>query len=464
MRQALDKFSVSIVNRNGTERAATGAEPGNDREETEPAMSYPGAYTPGPSGPVNQNAIIAAMPGDPLAEAISAGLRQLGWQTVVTNQIAAYAREARICVVPLTPTSVNSSVVSAAITTPGATLVPLVVGQAPLPNAPWATAPIVFMGDPQRAASEIAAAANNIGAPGSPSGYGAPAPSSQYGYPASPSVPMTPGYPGSGPTAQMPGQPYQPASDYQNPASQSQTLYQQGYGQPGQPSSALYGQPYAAAPAAPTKRRVPVWVWIVGGVVALVLIACIGFGAYAYSLAPKITAAETQTALANEATATPVATATPSVPAGFTQYTDDTNGFSVAYPQSWTKSTESSGGDSGVQFLDTSDAADWLVLVSSQTLSPSEVITTENTLLQASSSDQTDTNLQGPTTVTYGGASWTQETADATDSGTTLTASVLATSHGGKEYIVFELASKDSFATIDQQYFQPMLNSFTFAS
>src|SRR5215469_10237935 len=108
--------------------ATTGVEAGNIQEETVPAMSYPGAYIPGPSGPINQNALIVATAGDPLAEALAAGLRQLGWQCVVTEQIAAYAREARICVVPLTPMSVNGSAVAAVIATPGATLVPLVVG------------------------------------------------------------------------------------------------------------------------------------------------------------------------------------------------------------------------------------------------------------------------------------------------------------------------------------------------
>lgn len=59
-------------------------------------MTSPGAYPPTQVGQGNQNAIIAATPGEPLAEALAAELRNLGWNAVVTDQVGPYAREARL--------------------------------------------------------------------------------------------------------------------------------------------------------------------------------------------------------------------------------------------------------------------------------------------------------------------------------------------------------------------------------
>jgi hypothetical protein len=296
------------------------------------------------------------------------------------------------------------------------------------------------MGDPQRAASEIAAAANTIGAPG----YGAPAPNSMYGYGAPAPNSM---YGAPAPNSMYGYGAPAPNSMYGAPASQSQTLYQQG------------GQPYVA-PAAPAKRGVPTWVWIVGGIVALIIVACIALGAVGYFVYyPQITAAETQTAVANSATATPVATATPNIPAGFTQFTDTTDGYSIAYPSSWEKSTASGA----TVIIDVTDNVEVVVGAVNGNLSASEISSQEKGFFQSASGGHYS-NVKGPTKVTYGGESWTKETADMSLAGQPSTASVMIANHGSKAYIIAYSAPKSSFSTLDQQDFEPMLNTIIFLS
>jgi hypothetical protein len=428
-------------------------------------MTYPGSSTTGPSSPANQNAIVAATPGDPLAEAVAAGLRNLGWRVMVTDQAAAYAREARICVALLTPTSVNSPAIASALSVSGAALIPLVAGQTPPPYAPWATQPIVFAGDPQRAANEIAAAAKSLSAstivPGSAPASGAPTGGSYV----SPPTPIA--YPAPNRTVQMPaGQPYQPSPSYPTQAAPAPSYPAPAGPAPGayapapySPGAAPYAPPYSAPPA-PAKPRSR-WPWIVGGIAAAVLIACITLGALAYNnFAPKVFGVETQTAQAGAAAATPAATATPSIPANFTLYTDTADGYRIAYPNTWQKSASNGATD----LLDVQEAADMVIGVSDATLSPSDITAQEKAFFQAVAASGKYSNLQGPTTISYGGASWTQETADVTISNQTLTAAVLATNHGGKAYLIGYLAPKEISTTLNSEDFQPMLNSFAFLS
>jgi hypothetical protein len=404
-------------------------------------MTFPGAYPPAQAGQGNQSAVIAAPPGEQLAEALAAELRNLGWRVAVTEQVEPYAREARVCVVPLTPTSVNSPALAAALATPpSAPLIPLVVGATPLPPGHWATPPITFSGDPAQTAREIAGAASSLGA--------------------APSV---------GPSMQPPAgatMPYAPA-----PASQPLQPYQGGPAYPTQPGYAQYpqgGAPYAppAAPSAPAKRRWPV---IVGVVLAVILVLCVAGGAIAYAglnkFAGKVSigVSQTETALASDsssATSTPVTTATPAIPSDFTPYTDSAAGFSIAYPNTWQKSK--SGND--VLLVDPYEAADMVIGSVNANIPQSDINSTESQFFKSAAGGGSYSNLQGPTTVTYAGESWTEESADITSSSQTLHAVVLVANHGSRAYVIGYLSAKSSFATMDAQDFQPMLNSFTFLS
>ncbi len=403
-------------------------------------MTYQEAYPPAQAGQGNQNAIIAAAPGEPLAEALAAELRNLGWRAVVTDQIGPYAREARVCVAPLTPTTLNSPAIASALATPVAALIPLVVGPTPLPPGPWAIQPVVFSGDPAQTARDIVAAVNNLGAA-----------------PTIPSMqpPMTgPAYPTTGATI-----PYAPAAP-----SQPLQPYQVAPGYPTQAGYAQYpqgGAPYAQPPAPAKRRR---WPMVVGIIAGVVLLLCAVGGVFAYiglhKFAGVVSTGISQTETASAATATPEATATAAIPADYTLFTDSTNGYSIAYPNSWQKQASSSD----VVFLDTSVPADMVIGAVPDNLPQSDIASTESEFFKSVSDGGKISNLKGPTTITLAGESWTQETADITTSGQVIHSVVLATNHGAHAYIVGYLSAKSTFTSLDTQYFQPMLNSFSFQS
>lgn len=404
-------------------------------------MTSPGAYPPTQVGQGNQNAIIAATPGEPLAEALAAELRNLGWNAVVTDQVGPYAREARLCVAPLTPTTLNSPAIASALATPVAALIPLMVGATPLPPGPWATQPLVFSGDPAQTARDIVAVANTLG------GASSTIPSMQppASGPAYPSTGMTTPYAPAAPS--QPLQPYQVAPGYPTQA---------GYGQYPQG-----GAPYAQ-PAAPTKRRR--WPMVVGIIVGVVLLLCVIGGAFAYmglnKFAGQVSTGISQTETASAVTPTPEATATEAIPADYTLFTDSTDGYSIAYPNSWQKSA--TGSD--VIFLDTSVPADMVVGAVPDNLSQSDIASTESQFFKSAAGGGKVSNVKGPTTVTLAGESWTQESADISTSGQTIHAVVLVANHSTRAYIVGYLAAKSNFSSLDTQYFQPMLNTISFQS
>lgn len=411
-------------------------------------MTMPGAYPPGPPSQGNPNLVIAAAPGEPLAEALAAELRNLGWRATVAEQVAPYASEARACVALVTPTSLSSPALASALATQGTPLIPLVVGGAPLPPGPWAVPPIVFSGDPAQAAREIVAAASNLaGAPAT----GGPGATMPY-MPAPPYAPAPP------------SQPFQPYQAMPAPPSQPFQPYQAMPAYPTQPGYTAY--PQGAAPAAPPKRRR--WPIVVGVIAAVLLVLCVGGGALAYAnlrsfvgtVSVGVSQTETaQAALTPQATPTLEATPTPVIPANYTLYTDSSAGYSVAYPDSWTKHVSKSD----VVFDDNNEPADMLVGWIDANFSQSEIKSTETQFFKSvAGSGGTYHNVHGPTTVTLAGESWTKESADISVSGQSVHAIVMMANHGSNSYIISYLATKSSFASLDARYFQPMTQTFSF--
>ncbi|HEU0027933.1 MAG TPA: PsbP-related protein [Ktedonobacterales bacterium] len=416
-------------------------------------MTTPGAYPPGPASQGNYNLVIAATPGEPLAEALAAELRNIGWRASVAEQIAPYVAEARACVALITPTSLTSPALAAALATQGTPLIPLVVGGAPLPPGPWAVPPIAFSGDPAQAARDIAVAASNL--PGMHASGGA-----TMAYPPAPPYAPAP-----------PSQPFQPYQAMPAPPSQPYQPYQAMPAYPTQPGYTAYPQgaaPYAA-PAAPPKRRR--WPVVVGVIAAVLLVLCVGGGAFAYarlnSFVGTVSVSVSQTATAQAAALTPQATATleaaptPIVPANYTLYTDSSDGFSVAYPNSWAKHINKSD----VVFIDNNEPADMVIGAVDANVSQSEIKAVETQFFKsAAGSGGTYHNVHGPVTVTLAGESWTQESADISASGQTVHAVVLMANHGSRSYVIGYLATKSSFASLDTRYFQPILQTFSFVS
>ena len=210
-------------------------------------MTNPGAYPPTQAGQGNQGIVIAAAPGEPLAEAIAAELRRLGWNAAVAERVETYAGMARAYVAPLTPASINSPAVAAALAARGAPLIPLTVGATPLPSGPWAIQPVIFSGDPAQTARDLTTVINNLTGGNATIPFGQqpasrPLGASDYMAPTTP-----PTFPPSqfAPTMEMasPAQPYQSAPSY--PTQQGYTQYPQG------------GAPYAPYGARTRAREAP---------------------------------------------------------------------------------------------------------------------------------------------------------------------------------------------------------------
>jgi hypothetical protein len=208
---------------------------------------------------------------------------------------------------------------------------------------------------------------------------------------------------------------------------------------------------------------------IVGVIIGVLLVLCVGGGAFAYanlrSFVGTVSVGVSQTETASAATATPVATATPEatatpvIPANYTLYTDSSAGYSVAYPNSWTKHVSKSD----VVFDDNNEPADMLVGWVDANISQSEIKSTETQFFKSvAGSGGTYHNVHGPITVTLAGESWTQESADITVSGQTVHAIVLMANHGSNSYLISYLATKSSFASLNARYFQPMVQTFSF--
>jgi hypothetical protein len=371
-------------------------------------MTTPGAYPPGPASQGAPGLIIAATPGEALAEALAAELRALGWRATVAEQLAPHASEARACVALVTPATLSSPALTAALATQGTPLIPLIVGRTPLPSGPWAAPPIAFSGDPAQAARDIVAAADALaGAPGS----------------------------GAEPTLAY------------KPASSSQPL-----------------PPYPAPVASPSlASKRPGWPVIIGVIATVALVSCmVGAFGYARLKSPSGTVSveveQTETAQAFSATATAEAAVTPIIPSNFTLYTDTVGAYNIAYPQGWQKTT--SGGD--IIFLDADDTADMVIGSVAANIPQSEIKATEAQYFKTVAGSGTYSHVQGPIAVTYAGETWQQESADITSAGQTFQAVVLIANHGPRAYIIGYVAPKAGFSSLDLRFFQIMLHSFAF--
>ena len=283
---------------------------------------------------------------------------------------------------------------------------------------------------PPAPASEPAAAGSAAQAPFVP-----PVP---YPYPPQPQPPTTPYVHGA---QQPPAPPY----PYPVPAGTGMPMGQM-------PPMAPVGQM-----PPPKKSRTGL---IVGGIIAGVLVLALiiaVFAALAFVLPAR---SGSNGPVPVTPTAAPV-TPTSSIPSGFLQYTDSAGTFSLYVPSDWTQNTPSNTTGKIVDFTAPDHTGRMRVAVISGTIG-SEGQAFDDGLLQAVVSGGKLSNKQGPTTVTQAGETWTQESADVTDSSGTLHVVADVTTHGSNTFAVLYLGVSDSFSTLDSQDFQPMFTSFQF--
>lgn len=171
---------------------------------------------------------------------------------------------------------------------------------------------------------------------------------------------------------------------------------------------------------------------------------------------------------------TPTPTAPP-LPSGYTLYIDKNGLYSMGIPSEWNNVTDQIAGSSNVSsdsgFVEYLDAAQGGLLAISYTPgSTSELDALESRFFSSAASAMsggaTVSNLSSPSAVTLAGESWTQRSGDITltSYGQTLHLVVIATSHRGHVFLIAYGGLQASFSTMNVNYFQPALATFTFRS
>lgn len=395
-----------------------------------------------PPAPVRQHLLLlAATPGDSLAEALAQEMRRYGWTSVVTDQVEAHATEAQACIVLLSPASLQSRAVTSALSARPANLIPLLLTPMTPPYAPWAVAPFTFSGSVEQIGAAIQQALAGLLAPSAPM-PSAPSPSA-----AAPSMPLYAAGYGAQPTYPM-----------GVPGPQGYPGYSSYSGYPG----------YADAPqpqSAPPKGRGGLALLFAAiGVVALLVVIVGGLYAFRTALASTHRATASATTTATVSLPTPTAT----LPAGFSLYTDPSGAFQLDQPTSWTRTDSTSGTSNDTLWVSKEQTADIVVGDTPGTVSSTDMPTAEtSTFKQVSTSaggSGSYSHLSGPTSVLMAGEDWTQEAADITVHGVVLHGVVMAANHNGNFYLIAYFGLKSDFAALDSHTFQPMLHSLTFLS
>ncbi len=378
--------------------------------------------------------LLAATPGDALAEALAQEMRRYGWTTIVTDQVEAHAAEAQACIVLLSPASLQSRAVTSALEARPANLIPLLLTPMTPPYAPWAVAPFTFSGSVEQIGATIQQALAGLLRPSAPSPSAAAPSMPLYaaGYGAQPTYPMgvpgPQGYPG-----------YSTYSGYT------------GYADAPQPQS-----------APPKGKGGLALIFAAIGVVALLVVIVGGLYAFRTALASTHQATASATTTATISLPTPTAT----LPAGFSLYTDQSGKFQLAQPTSWTRTVSSSSSVDDVLWVSQEKTADIVIGHSAGTATSADITSAEtNTFKQFSLSaggDGSYNHFAGPTSVLMAGENWTQEAADVPIHGVVLHGIVIAVDHQGSFYIIAYFGLKSDFASLDSHTFQPMLHSFTF--
>lgn len=378
-----------------------------------------------PLSPARQHLLlIAASPGDSLAEALAHELRRYGWTPVVTDHVEAYAAEAQACVVPLAPTSLNSPAVSSALNVRLANLIPLVMTPMAPPYAPWVVAPIGSMGSADQDGAAIHRALVGV----------------------------------LGPAAPMPSVPMPSAAPYPSTYG-AQPTYPMGY--PGNQTYPGFAG-YAAAPPpqnAPPRRkgRLALLFTAIGG---FALLICVLGGLYAYHVAGAFT--PTRAASATVTATTPAPSPTATLPPGFSRYVDPSGAFQISRPTNWTQSV--SHGD--LLFDNPTKTADLVIGHVAGTATSADITLQETGFFKdistSAGGNGSYNHFQGPDSVPMAGETWTRESADIPVRGVTIHAVVNIANHNGSSYIIAYGCLKSDFSSLDAHTYQPMLHSFTF--
>jgi hypothetical protein len=294
-----------------------------------------------------------------------------------------------------------------------------------------------------------------------------PAPYQTPGYPITGPTPAGyPGVPYSGPApAGYPGTPYSGPTPIYSPPNPAYSPMGPGIYQ--QQGSGIYGQTGALPPIeapprrARRQRRRTGRGFFVGFLTAIILIAGASGALFVYTHPNFL---HTPTTAAATPTSTPSLSPTPTIQTGFTMYSSPDGIYRIAYPSNWEivyKHLSDGSPQATIRSLDSADAV--MIQPSFAALTPDQYSSTMSNLLKNLST--THTQIASNTdSVTIGANTWTSIMATADANGTSYQFVLYGLDHNGNTAIVLTSAPDSNAGSVDAQYFQPMLQSFSFQS
>lgn len=155
-------------------------------------------------------------------------------------------------------------------------------------------------------------------------------------------------------------------------------------------------------------------------------------------------------------------TATPLPRAGFTYYTDDTDGFQLQFPAHWEQIDQ----NPGVEFDDNAQNPVYILQVllpTNQGTNP-DWVAAELDKLQQTTNVTDIVRAPGIVQAHFGNVVWSGGAALLKEGDSTIAVQVLATTYDGRTYVVNELVANGDIADAENRYFDAMLNSFAFLS
>jgi hypothetical protein len=231
------------------------------------------------------------------------------------------------------------------------------------------------------------------------------------------------------------------------------------YGMPGPYDP--YGQygPYDYGEPAPSPR----WHnWLLTAVGALVVFAILVVFALIRFAPAATTVPTTAQGTAPQGTATSQAHG---IPAGFHVYTNTTVSVQFDIPDSWTIQDQPTV-DGPTAQANSPDGAAVIAVAAAPIPSSGNVNLAggANGALAGVADSGIVNNKEGPTNVTFGGATWVREAGDLTRAGVPLHGVVFVATHGTRVYFLIFFATIATFAAADAHYFQTTIYSFQFLS
>lgn len=167
------------------------------------------------------------------------------------------------------------------------------------------------------------------------------------------------------------------------------------------------------------------------------------------------------------ATVTP--SPSPTSQAGFTVYSDKTNGFVVQYPRNWSVDSTAPV----IQFSDDSNETGYVMQVALPTsaalpansVDPALATTWVNYELNIFAQKYPQNFIlldSGVTTRVIGGVTWQSGAGLVTNNSSGIHLQVYATVYQGRPYLINLLSAQDRFSAGTLEFFDPMLSSFAF--